>query len=354
MTIKLIFVSLFFGSISQAQVYGFSAVPSGDKTQGSVTEVTNLQPVMSQDSLGVCYAYAASTMLSAENCRYQKTDCTKIENKDIFSPIALTKYSTIENGEMSYGAGAKIDGGSAANVMQLVAYQTHSAPSEECVSLDKILSKIGGAKDATDIQTAAWEKLEKTYDKYQSLKKECPTCAADFFATAKDEINQNFEIKTSNEDMLKAFGKETYSEFVARLFFPPECSRAKNSAFFEAKDVKVGFYPETGKKGDYAGTLKQIKKTLGEKRPLALGNICLDEKPSSKDCKNQHQVVVSGYRKVCNSQNKCYDAIKIVNSWGQSWQSANSDGWVDAKQLLDRTYYKDATLTYFEDKAATQ
>ena len=87
MTIKLFFVSLFFSSISQAQVYGFNAVPASDKTQGSVTEVTNLQPVMSQDSLGVCYAYTASTMLSAENCRYQKTDCTKIENKDIFDKL---------------------------------------------------------------------------------------------------------------------------------------------------------------------------------------------------------------------------------------------------------------------------
>ena len=360
----LLFLVLVYPSLSLAQVYGFETINKEVYTNiVSHSEVMNLPPIMSQDSLGICYAYAASTMLTAENCRaLGDRRCDQIRQDGLFSPLGLAPYGRVEdagsgtkdkNRNKDISAGDGLAGGNITNALIDVASHG-SAASEECLSLDKILSRVGGAKEMNQLQVDLWNKLQGLYDKSKSLPKGCDSCTSDFYATAKSEIEKDFDIKVSNEVLLKAFAEQTYSEFFDRLFIPASCVNMKNSLAFESyKKVGVEYYPANNGPGNYNGALTKLKDILASGRPLGVNNLCLDKIPTiQKTCKQPHAVVIAGYRRVCqgNSNTNCRDVVKVVNSWGASWQQKNDDGWVDAKVLLDTTFYTKATLTWLADR----
>ncbi|WP_413584662.1 hypothetical protein [Bdellovibrio sp. HCB274] len=347
-----------FPVVSGAEVYGFKTLdPQQYKVdQKSQIEIDNVPPLLSQDTLGVCYAVAASTLLTAENCRSLKKDCKSISSDQVFSPLGLAHWGRPEEDGSKKASQSSKDavdpyGGNIAITLWELVEGGSVSPSEQCLSLDKILSRIGGAQEASEIQLGIWKKMKALYDKSKSLPKDCDECLSDFYATAKTEIEENLNLNLSNDAMLKAFGKKTYAEFFDRILISPECNKLSKALSVEFTDkIESKYYPEGQKIGNYKESIGLIKRVLNEKRPLGLGNICLDAKPSKKKCENMHAVVIAGYRKTCNSKGSCVDSIKILNSWGKSWQSKNDDGWVDAKTVLDRTFYTEATLSWIGDK----
>lgn len=319
----------------------------------------NMPRVQSQDTLGLCYSFATSAILTAENCRIMKKDCKTLPDSEVFSPVDLARFGNKPDGESSYESSYRgiQDGGPAAFTLEIAASFVGSSASQECLSLDKILGKMGGAQFATDAQLAAFKRLRKKYDEYQKLDKNCQSCLADFCAMAKTDIDKDFNLDTDQTRLLKIFGEETYEKFFDRLIFPKECSRAKNRAYYEGKDTtEIKIYPAKGKKADYASAMAEIKKQLANGHPLMISGICLNEK-YTKDCAapgveggNKHATVISGYRRVCDKVNKCYDAVQVHNSWGQGWQEMHDGGWVDAETLLKYTGYGAEMLAWMEDK----
>jgi len=102
---------------------------------------------------------------------------------------------------------------------------------------------------------------------------------------------------------------------------------------------------------NYEGLLNKIKSKLIQEFPVIL-SFCAREIYDAEEYKADfyekkysycsgegHAVVVHGYKQICDSKNVCRDTLRIQNSWGQSWQDHNSNGWVDAQTLLDRTSY---------------
>ena len=312
---------------------------------------------MAQDTLGICYAYAASTMLTAENCRaLGNHKCDQLKQNEIFSPLGLSPSGRVESeGEKGKDKSSDVlddlAGGNITNALSSVVTYG-GAPSEECLSLDRILSNVGGAKEATQLQMDLWLKLRGLYDKSKKIPKDCASCTADFYATAKGEIEKNFDLKVSNESLLKAFAEKTYSEFFDHLFMPGSCRRMGTRVELESSGkVDVDLYPNTN--GNYKDTLNKIKDILNSGRPVGINDLCLDKIPTRLDtCKQPHGVVIAGYRRVCQrtSTTNCRDVIRVVNSWGESWQQQNDNGWVDAKVLLDTTFYARGTLTWLKDR----
>ncbi|MBO9666712.1 MAG: hypothetical protein J7501_07840 [Bdellovibrio sp.] len=359
------FFCFFLASNCYAQFYGFNKVDQSLKATDQI-EITNMPPLMSQDSVANCYAFPAANLLNAEVCRYEKIKCSELPQDQMFSPLGLARYGRPEETKESANLNAKNknadalqgpDGGNSFNILNYVTRYL-SAPSEKCMSLDRILSKVGGADQVNEMQVHAFQRLEQMYSKSKKIKSDCADCLSNFYASAQDEIEKNFDVKVSSDRLLKMFAQSTYTEFFDRLFTPSECYRAKNSAFLESKVEPDSYPPEGIENGNYAGAIEQIKDTLTSGRPLALGNICGDKEPKPKDkktkkpqCKAFHEVTVAGYRKVCDKKNKCRDVVKVINSWGKSWQEQNDEGWLDAKSLLDRTFYEEGTLTWLKDKA---
>ncbi len=325
--------------------------------KGTETVIKNMPPVTSQDSMGLCYSHTVATIMNAENCRIMKTDCTKLSAKDSFSTLDIARFGQAPDGEVDYESsyrGIK-DGGPTAFTLQIAALFVGNSASEECLSLDKVLAKLEGAGGtATEAQVAAFKRLKKAYDKFKGISKDCEKCLTDFFASFREENEQNFDIKKDNATLLKNFSEDSYEKFFDRFVYPKECARAKNRAYFEGRDkMDLGLFPHGKEKANYKNTVSKIKEVLKKGHPMALGGICLDEKVT-RNCANEHAAVISGFRRVCDEANNCYDALKIQNSWGEGWQQSMNGGWVEAKALLDATRYQTEMLSWLEDKPKTQ
>lgn len=319
--------------------------------------------VTSQDGLGICYAHVGATMMQFENCKAHKVDCASLPESQLFSPLDLTRLKAPKEGEeieegRAYYEGLNVDGGNPHNVAIIGALATRRAASEECVSLDRILSKMSSRGEAVEAQNAMWMRLKRHFEAAKKMtqgKENCPECLDQIYATAVDkiqpEIQENLDIKADNVKIAKAFATETFEKFLDELTGAYRCRRAHQIVAFENYDsLTYLFYPKEG-----SATPQQIKSKVKEVlktgHPLALAGVCLGNEAASS-CKpdNFHSVVVAGHRQICNAQGKCRESFKVINSWGKSWQDQYDGGWVDADTLLAHTKLGPEVLGWFAKK----
>lgn len=339
-----------------------------------------MPPVQSQDSLGLCYSYSAGALLDAANCKTGKKDCRSLSPKESFSRLDLAKYGNEVpddyQSRSQYKSGIA-DGGSAINILNNIIHRDALTVNEDCASLDKTLSSFGDNEKLWEAQEKAWAKLKSTYSTYKSKEKVCATCATDFFATAVDDIRQDFNLKASNTEILKAFSQDSYERFLDQMMIPPSCVKKANMVNLIGNDhLDLQVFPEVnGGFSNYDIFVQKIKEVLSGQTPVLLEGLCLESNfnlankqqliknnlekarksksvaPSQGTCTAGHSVVITGYRKICKKNNPtdCRIALKVHNSWGQGWQQANNDGWVDGKTLLDRTSYQEQSLAWLKD-----
>lgn len=337
---------------------------------GTQAQVTNMPRVRSQDSFGICYAFAASVLFDEANCvRKEMPDCASTSDNDKVSPVDLARYSVnLDRNEYDISdrdsyEGLK-EGGSAALALYNARTVQHSA-SEACAPFDQLVSRSQSPKEAQKIELAMWKRFQDSYEAYKKKSKECAACGLEYATAKSQELKDQFNLRTSNQEILQAFAQETYEKFLDRLLVPEECWEFKKGlSLLGGWDIKT--YPQLGEKSDYNKMLAMIKKNLANKRPMAFA-LCTQDPltvKSIKECNEAtnasgtitgfgHEVVIKGYRRVCKvnagkTTKECYDAVQVQNSWGQSWQNENDDGWVDAKQFLDRSFYEKQTLTWLE------
>jgi len=356
-------------------------VPIDASKATSKLMVQDMPAVTTQGGMPICFAAVASVLLDKENCRFFEQQCRKKGGQDCankcatvaatgkFSPLGLADYGfsiTDEQGD-DIPQPRFANGGHPVNVLQLVSYLTESAPSDSCMSVDSLFRDRPG-HGATLVQVEALAALRKRYQQYQKRKKQCGECAARYFKTAAAETNKAFNLGKRDEDMLRAFDQDTEENFLSKLFRPVICNRASKRTYLEnSENLVIKGLPEMSLKDaktTYKESIATIRQVLGDQRPLALANVCLQNKPPKrfKSCTNPHAFVVSGYASVCDARGKnCKDALRIQNSWGQAWQDSISvknaagqwvatDSWIEAKPLLDRSTYDETVLSWFEDK----
>lgn len=376
----LIFSVLSLSAVCNAQsMPAFTSFGKGFEIQkDSITVIENMPPSMSQDSVGLCYSFAAATIMQANNCRILKQDCKNLEAKDMFSPLDVARFGSDTSSDLSFESsfrGIRTDGGPGAYTLEVAALFVGSSASEECSSLNKLLGKLEGAKDFSDeMQVKAFQRLRRLYEKSKSIDKSCTTCTDEFYSSAKQQIDQDFCVKADQTQIMKSFAEESYEKFFDDLVTPAECKRAKNRAYFEGKDsMEMQVFPINKKDFNKKALLKNLKSVLKEGLPVLIEGVCL-EKKMSKTCKDTHATVISGYARMCDAGGKCYDAVKIQNSWGKSWQKGISaqiapgirktlnrndddsiaEGWVAADELLDHTNIQKGTLSWLKDKTAAK
>ena len=338
---------------SQSAFYSFE---KGFSTEpGSEVALKNLPSDISQDSIGLCYSHAAAQIFNYHNCRLRKIDCSQLPDSERASALAMARYTArdVPDDEVIFASSYKgiYEGGYAGRTLAVASLVVGSVPSEQCASLDRALGKLNNSEDIKKAQSNALKKLKDIYKNSKAIDKKCTTCLATHADSAQKEIEQNFNVKTSNEKLLKAFAEDSYEKFFDELMIPTECLRTKNSVFFEGHEkMDYQYYPK-GKKSNYEESKNKIIEVLSQGNPLLLESVCLDETATSK-CQDSHTVVVTGFRRVCNqSKKRCFDAIRIQNSWGKSWQDEYDGGWVEAKNLLNATKYEEGHLSWLEMKA---
>ncbi|WP_413576477.1 hypothetical protein ACLVWU_00385 [Bdellovibrio sp. HCB290] len=330
-----------------------------------------MPPIVSQDSLGICYAAAASTILNFEQCkRLNVVDCMKVPDSKRISMLGVTRYTRLpkdENDSLDKNYRELPEGGNGSTVLSTAINLVDRVPSEQCASLERVLSKdtIKSKGDLTDAQRAVWDGLKSDYEKYrEAVAKNCKDCADKYYQAAVQTVSKNLKIeedqlvdpnlRNDNLKVLNAFKKETYEEALNALLYPSACSENQNTIELAGKDsLEHNVYPQ-GESPSREQVLNKIVSILESRQPVLVEPICVadcDKKPNKdkpEDGPKYHAVVVAGYRKICKKNNptSCRYALKVVNSGGAGWQKANNDGWMEATPLLKNVKMDEAAVSW--------
>lgn len=358
----VLLIGIFLMNISYAAqgLNPFGSEFSPDK--GSELLIKNMPSIRSQDSIGICYSFVASTLYDEANCVAKKiTDCSSVSPDQKASPLDMTRFASELPQEADISdrfnyEGLNTAGGAEAFTLHN-AIQSNQVAKESCAPFDQIVARISDPSQAQKTELAMWQRFQDVFNEYKRKQAKCADCALEYATATANSLREEFNLKPSNQEILQAFAEKTYSKFLDKLLIPDKCWDLNNQVSLKGS-WKVQTFPDS--KSNYDSTLGKIKEVLGtKKRPIALG-FCTQTPLKAKSQKNcgtmkdgklegeGHAVVIKGYRKVCNSKNQCYDALQVHNSWGQSWQDSTNDGWVDAKELLSRTFFEKNSLSWLE------
>lgn len=373
---------------SSPEFKAFSRVDNSVFTEvAEVVVAKNLPRRFSQGSFGNCYAMTAGFLLDAANCRslerlaaqsgtpLKADSCKELPDEFSYSRLDLSRFGRIFSTErlLRKDYGGLAEGGSTAYILATVVGFRLSVMNQECASLDKVLIDFDGNEDVARERRRRWDILRKIYEEYQESSK-CTSCQEKILAASKELVLSNFNIKKNDEELLRVFSSKSYDVFLDRLLIPFSCEESR-VRMFDASDKALVLFPEQiGVLSNFRDTLSVIRSQLMKNTPIAVDALCLENDLSVDDlqkqykdhkrldsvrvssprspCVDMHAVVISGYKRICqkSDKNKCEDALKIENSWGEDWQKKNDDGWVQAKSFLDKTGYLSQQFMWIEDK----
>ncbi|QLY25555.1 hypothetical protein [Bdellovibrio sp. KM01] len=329
----------------------------------------SLPPKTTIDTFGICFAASAATVLNYEMCKQGSIkDCSALPESKRVSTLGIARYAVDAPPE----ALPKMDesyeqlkpGGSGGRVLSY-ATRMFMMPTEKCVSLQRIASKIPveTANDAVRAQKVIWDDLKSAYEGYRkSLNDKCDTCASKFYATAVETVSKGIKLeddqlvdpnlRNDQARVLQAFKEDTYEKALNALLYPKSCSE-NGISLPDKNSVKVRLFPQQEKVANGEALVPQIKEILQSKKPVILDGICVLDCGTNNP--SYHSVVIAGYRKICpkgdTQQKNCREALKVINSVGAGWQAAHNDGWVDAKLLMKNVKVDKANLAWLEDRA---
>lgn len=345
--ISFILILSFF-EISFAVTSTFKPVdPSYKPDTSSVVEVSNMPPILDQDSLPLCYGYAATTMMQRWYCKRKKLDCSQLSAEERISPLSAAAWAHTNGPEQSKMESAYHDGiflqsgvGMKAILFSSREFQFHT---EACYSHDKIANDYNALADgqANKRFDETIERLKGQYNKAKTEANPCLDCLA-------KEVSKAFRVSYSNDQILKMLKSRNFEAFLHSIFFLDCSSQIKVTQLKPAVGPRVECYPDTKANGiptveEYKN---QIKSILDTNYPVMIEGTCAYK--NNGECLGKHGFVISGYRKACNAKNQCRDVVKIQNSWGKSWQEKNDDGWVDLQTILDNNERASCSLGWIK------
>lgn len=311
-------------------------------------EVQNMPPVRSQDALGVCYAFTATTLVQHELCQKNKWDCSNLKPEQQVSDAgAMLRFYDPETKERWYLSGGS-DWTNSVKSMEKAPIITN-----KCAPFDQIVNQSNDIVENSKLQAAMWDRFERARlaVNQKLYNEECGECAQAIATSSltEEEKNGSLNLKHKTElEKLRAFTMKTHEEAIQQLLVPNECHTENTIPTMKFPDSTR--FPQNEPSRVIA--IEMAKKWFKEKhKPLAM-TVSLPtpcENNEAKACGvGSHQLVVAGYRKACNPAGKCIELLKLHNSWGQGWQNQNNDGWVEANSLFDNGNSTTNTFSGFE------
>jgi hypothetical protein len=319
LTLFLIYISNTL-KILHAEV-PYTLIDRSYTNSGTVYEVDNLTPVKSQDGIGLCYGFSATTLLENFRCRELNLNCSNPH--EILSSLDVTSY---------YGRNRLDEGGNPSVILNNIAASNRKIAREECAKFSTLVYQMNDSHNnpITD-ERRGWIFLTQKWNEYKGLdqkvkRNDCVSCLAQSIKSAL--VN----IQTPADQIQKAFlDAHTLEEFIYMTVLPTQCLNDSKTAElppFEAKS-----YPGYKDILTEESLTKKIESLLMSNIPLEM-SICGDpRKPCPTDF--GHSVAVVGLKEVCKGSGDCKKVVKLKNSYGMSWQQQNNDGWVDLQTLVE-------------------
>lgn len=293
-----------------------------------IVEVKNLPMGRSQDTLGICYGMSSSFVAQHFYCEKKDLDCANLTRKQMISPLssaAFAKSDSPDSAVRSIGNFRSIDVrnslSSGTALYNLSGQFTMFADS--CFPFDQVTQRYGSNEAAVN------EMLRRLEDVFERNKKmEAGTC----IDCVQKQVQESFGVSITPDAAARALRQENFNQFFYRVTIGTnKCEDFISLSGADRPDYK--YFPTGKETASYAQKVQHLKNIVKNGRPADLAGICI--KPGSTACKESHSVAITGYRKQCTPKGQCRELLQVQNSWGEDWQKAFNNGWVDAKTLLD-------------------
>ena len=291
---------------------------------GQVTEVGNMPEGITQGGLPICFGVTAWHLYQQHVCKQAHSDCKHLDPSQTASPLALSsmgisskftsKYKTSK--AIPYSTGGSVDSA----LFGLSGMDNIHA--DACFPWTKFAQKYH------EDDRAMWKTFEnlriRHYDKFKAEGKACIDCL-------QDTLRRDFDLDVGKEKIEAALNEEVFERFLYDIFLK-DCKTKVEVGEYYVKSFTPSEQPS------YAGFIDKVVSLLKMETPVA-ASFCADKKftefAKGEKCKNGHIVVVYGYRHVCPSGSGCLSYLRVLNSWGDAWQVANSNGWIDAQNFYE-------------------
>ena len=318
---------------------GFLRIPKYDEIRNQY-EIEDMPRYRDQDKVGFCSAFAASVALDKAYCETNGIKCSEASDEHRVSVLQLSTFSYTPRGTVD---------GSYSNPFETISMATKKAvlrneaecPFERLVA--GIPTKPGFDKE--DSHEMAWLKLLNDWESFAKIDEGDPVAVKKFIASSisgPDGVLNNFNLNKTPNEVLEAFKKPSAQQMYECLFIKYADLREWDVPLH----LGLAYYPPSGVTGNYAATIKEVKKRINFDVPVLVSRYFVNtDYPTAFKNRNVmlHAFAISGYREVRHGE-KWLEMVKVHNSWGERWQRKNDGGWVDAKSLLDRTRYEAKTL----------
>jgi hypothetical protein len=126
-------------------------------------------------------------------------------------------------------------------------------------------------------------------------------------------------------------------EFLYKSLLPAQCLEENKMA--SIPEFKSKSYPGYNEKVNANAVAKKVESLLLSNIPVEI-SICTQKDFEGKCTADMaHSIALFGIKKVCSSKNNvCRTMVKVKNSYGNTWQQQNNNGWVDLKSLADSSF----------------
>lgn len=327
---------LFFNQIVHAE-FPYETLDSTYTSNGIIKEIFPSTPVKSQDGVGLCYGFAATSLLEHYRCKELDIPCT--DSKDILSSLDVTSYEENRSEKILK------EGGMPSFILHNIANSNRKLAREECASFSSLIHEIIFENKKYKSEKIGWDFLSQGWNNFKSRKiqgksNDCITCMADNIKAAL--VN----IKTPSEQIKEALDKSNSAEeFLFRTLLPVHCLQEKET--LEIPPFVVKTFPTFRDPQDDQSLQNKVMSLLNSGTPLEI-NICSNK--NKEDC-GGHAVTLFGLKEVCSKVHKdCKKMVKVKNSYGNSWQQQTNDGWVELKTLIESSinYNRGNNLVWIE------
>jgi hypothetical protein len=276
----------------------------------------------SQDGLGVCYAFTSAKQF--EHLCSSNSTCD-LDGEEI-SPLAIAR--TTEQGTLK----EVYSGGLISWFLENAKHKQDESLSlvkESCIPYDQTIHKRYISERTYIFDEAQGVKyLREVFDKVKSP--DCIDCEAVYASEIKTTLVRLKTPISAIQNLLSKLPELSFESFLDKLLFKNACNDNKNKINVPPFKLDLITISQVKRAGGFASKIKEL---IDNNTPPTLG-LCLDVRGTdgSVSC-GGHAVMIDGYRKRCSIQSECKMEYRVKNSWGESWQKSNNNGWVDGETL---------------------
>jgi hypothetical protein len=288
----------------------------------SFHELSNLPPIKSQDGIGLCYGFAATTILEYYRCRELVLSCKQSENA--LSTLDVSSYNSTNK--------ALKEGGDSYAILDHLKKSNRKIAAESCVPFSSLVHQFSSNNKSNE--KYGWNILVETWKKFKKLQSE--NYNSNNLISCSNNIKANITNLDTNEDQINNALKTANSleSFLYQVLLPKKC--LDDQIKLEIPPFETNRYPLSSIDFDKKKIAEKIEQVLLNDIPLVL-NICGDPAIDNKCPENSgHALTLTGIKESCDANNSnCKTFVKVNNSYGNTWQLNNNNGWVDLESLLN-------------------